>query len=78
MRRERMRKGKVCIRTTERFIVTTFRLPKDVHNKMKRYVKNFNYNVRWWDRKLSLTVLAGKAFMEYMGNHPLENEENEL
>ena len=73
-----MKKGKVRIRTTERFIVTTFRLPKDVHNEMKKYVKDFNYNVRWWDRKLSLTVLAGKALMEYMNNHPSENEENEL
>lgn len=54
-----------------KFIVTTFRIPREVHVKMKEYVEDFNYNVKWHEKKMNYTVLIGKALQEYMSNHLL-------
>ena len=53
----------------ERFVVTTFRIPKEVHEQMKKYIEDYNHEVRWWDKKMSMTVLTGKALTEYMEAH---------
>ena len=54
------------------YVVTTLRLPREVHERMKEYVKDFNYEVRWWEKKMSRTLLVGKALVEYMRKYPVE------
>lgn len=54
-----------------RFTVSTFRIPREVHIRMKQYVKEYNAKVKWDEVKMSFTVLIGKALEEYMGRNPL-------
>lgn len=53
----------------ERFIITTFRIPREVHEWMKEYIEDYNHEVKWWEKRMSLTVLTGKALIEYMETH---------
>lgn len=57
------------IKMDERFVVTTFRIPHEVHEKMKEYIEDYNHVVPWNKKRMSLTVLTGKALTEYMEAH---------
>ena len=52
-----------------KYIVTTFRVPVEVHGRAKSFIKKFNKSVSWDEKKLTLTVLVGKALEEYLGIH---------
>lgn len=58
----------------QRFVVTTFRIPKEIHGKAKEYIKESNRTIRWDEKRMSLTILIGKALDVYMKIHPLVDE----
>lgn len=53
-----------------RYVLSTFRIPREVHARMKEYIEDFNCNVRWHEKKMNMTVLIGKALEAYMGKSP--------
>ncbi len=57
--------------TDPRFVVSTFRIPKEIHAKAKEYTKEFNRTRQWDQQKSSLTILIGNALVAYMKSHPL-------
>ena len=49
-----------------RYIVTTFRVPKEVHGRAKSFIKKYNESISWDEKKLTLTVLVGRALDDYL------------
>lgn len=52
-----------------RFVLSTFRIPREVHTRMKEYIVDFNSGVLWHEKKMNMTVLIGKALEAYMGKN---------
>lgn len=52
-----------------RYVLSNFRIPREVHQRMKEYIADYNYNVLWHEKKMNMTVLIGKALEAYMGKN---------
>ena len=53
----------------ENVITTTVRMPRELHRELIKYVADYNYNIKWDKRKMSIALLTAKAITEYLETH---------
>lgn len=53
----------------EEMTTTTIRMTKEVHRDMMKWIAEYNFNIKWDERKMTIGLLTAKAIQEYIERH---------